>query len=201
MYIKWLCIQVIYWLLVLIGMFTYPFIYPFANNIKSRNNPLWWQLPDHPVGYDWYWTKFGIPLGSPEPTGFKRFWISYNWAAIRNGWWRLYSHGFLKQKQGKKTDIKVVCNDSYDGKSLSPFTLLRMKFKTDGVPTDNVGTEFDLELSFQGRNSVRYTVNGTKYWMYSYCKIEGSKGKEFTIGWNGNRPIIRHKTKRFKQNK
>lgn len=194
MYLRWLFIQAFYWFCVLISVFVWPVTYPFHKWVKSKRNPIYWLIHNSPMGYDWYWTKFGIPLGSPEPTGLKRFWISYNWSVLRNGCWRLFNT-VLKQPKGERTNVEIVRHEIYDNKSLSAFTLLRMKFKTNGVPTDNVGTEFDLEKSFQGKNHIKYKVDGTKYFMYSYCKIEGNKGIEFTIGWNGSRPLIRHKRK------
>jgi hypothetical protein len=191
MYIKWVIIQVFYWLCVFISVFAWPVTYPFHKHVKSKWNPIYWIIHDNPDGAAWYWSKFGV---KEQPKGFMLFWISYNYSVIRNGCWRLFNT-ILKQKEGTKTNVQIICNETYDGTERSPFTLLRMKFKTDGVPTDNVGNEFDLDLAFQGKNHVKYEIDGTKYWMYSYCKIEGNKGREFTIGWNGKRPLIRNKKK------
>ena len=148
------------------------------------------------MGHPWYWTKFGIELGQ-KPEGLQKFWISYNYSVWRNGCWRLFSDGFLKQKQGEKTNVKQKAFEIYDGKKLSPFTVFRMKFKTNGIPTDNVGTEFDLDATYQGKTFVTYEIGNKKYWLYSYCRINGNKGKELTLGWNGQRPIIRNKKKKL----
>lgn len=102
----------------------------------------------------------------------------------------------LKQKQGEKTNIKVKCHESYDGKNLPALMVLRMKMSTDGVYTDNVGTMIDLERTYQGKHFVTYNIGKRKYWLYSYCKVEGNEGREVTLGWNGDRPLIRIKKKK-----
>jgi hypothetical protein len=197
MILRWIAIQAFYWLCVLVAMFLWPITYPIHKYVKSKWNPIYWIIHNSPNGHRWYWVKFGVLLDDPEPTGFKKFWISYNWSVIRNGCWRLYNT-ILLQRQGEKTDVEVIKNVSYDDKTYSPFTVLRMKFKTGGVPTDNVGTEFDYERTFQGKNYVKYRIGNRKYFMYSYCRIEGSKGRELTLGWSGKRPLIRNKYKNLK---
>lgn len=186
MYIRWLLIQLFYWTCVSISIILFPLSYPFHSKVKSKYNPIWWLISNHPVGYNWYWAKFKC---YSEPKGFQRFWISYNWSVFRNGCWRLFN-GPLKQRLGKRTDIQVIHNDG----EYSAFTLLRMKFTTNGLPSDNVGDSIDLEKTFQGKNFVKYKIDGRKYFLYSYCKITDKKGREFSIGWNGLRPLIRNKT-------
>jgi hypothetical protein len=201
MYVKWIGIQVFYWAYVLIAVFVYPFIYPFQKYIPSWFKPLWWMLHNEPYGHPWYWTKFGIPLAKEgeiqiEPKGLKKFWISYNWSVFRNGCWHLFNE-ILKQKQGEVTELKEIKPTlSFDGKIYSPFTVFRLKFKTNGIPTDNVGTEIDLDLTYQGRTYITYKQGGVKYWLYSYCKVD-KVAREFTIGWNGSRPLIRNKRKTY----
>lgn len=199
MYIKWVLIQVFYWTCVSLSCVIWPLTYPFHKYVKSKKNPLYWIIHNAPNGHPWYWSKFGIKKATGDeiqevPKGLKKFWISYNYSVIRNGCWRLY-HDVLLQKQGVKMNVKIICNETYGKVKISPYEALRMKFKTDGVPTDNVGTEFDLELSALGKNHVKYEIDGTKYWLYSYCRIKGNKGREFTAGWNGKRPLIRYKSK------
>jgi hypothetical protein len=201
MYLKWIVIQLFYWTYVLIAVFVYPFIYPVQKYIPSWFKPLWWMLSYNHYGHPWYWTKFGIALAKEgevqiEPHGLKRFWISYNWSVFRNGCWRLF-HEILKQKVGAVTELKEIKPTlSYDNKTYSPFTLFRLKLKTNGIPTDNVGTEIDYDLTYQGRTWITYRQGGVKYWLYSYCKV-GKVAREFTLGWNGLRPLIRNKRLHF----
>ena len=196
-YLKWIGIQLFYWFYVLIAIFIYPFIYPFQSRIPEWCKPLWWMLHNSPFAHPWYWTKFGI-FPPEEPKGLMKFWISYNWSVFRNGCWRLFN-SVLKQKEGEATDIKqIIPLESFDGKKYSSFMVFTLKFKTNGVPTDNVGTEFDYDLTTQGRTWITYKQSGKKYFLFSYCKIKKTVGREFTIGWNGKRPLIRNKYKNFK---
>lgn len=202
MYLYWILIQLFYWLCVGVAIVLFPITYPFHDFVKSKWNPIWWILHDNPIGHPWYWTKFGIPLAKEgevqqEPKGVKKFIISYNYSVFRNGCWRLFNT-ILKQKEGVKTNINVRTHKSYDGKGLSVFMVLRMKFKSDGVPSSNVGDTIDLERTYQGVHHVEYEITGTKYWLYSYCKVTEKEGREFTVGWNGVRPLIRNKTFKIK---
>tara|TARA_R110002020_G_scaffold76193_3_gene193401 strand:+ start:400 stop:1005 length:606 start_codon:yes stop_codon:yes gene_type:complete len=171
MYIKFLLGQLKVLLMIIFsGLFVYPFIvYPkrkylwdIRGNRKESQPWYFWYADTYESGFgsdikNYKNSMYGLyellrnNNGDPDYSKFftynkfQKFILSYRWAVLRNGVWNYIINN--SAEQGEKTDVVVIANTGDKG-----FWTWRNK-------------------SYFGKQHVTWTMNGQRYFRYSFTKV------------------------------
>lgn len=151
--LRYIAIGLLHGLMYALGILLFPIWFSLRRLIIKHKTPiLWWFLNDDEGDYV---SNIYGDAGYRAIKGFdyetanwlQKTWQGFNWGALRNSHWNFRIH-VLKPKQGTPYDVDVIINNTFP--------------LTNGMTFCN--------FSIFGEQFAKYTVDGVRYFRYSFTK-------------------------------
>lgn len=167
------------------------FYYPLRKYSKPRGIGflIWVWLDDEDgfYGTDWWRTK--------KKLKDKHWWTAFNWLAVRNKMWNLFSTKLMKPRRGWEQYV------DHTGSLHKNFTIWRydqmavLKWVNSGNINrpENNGEYLTIAYSVIGKMLYWYKRSGALYFRYSYARKAFSIWKwDFWIEFHAGTTMVRH---------